>query len=75
LKIAGDLGKKPAEVLIAWSIQNDAITIPKSTNFSRLLENYQVLKNFSLFIKVNFLRISPILGSIFSHTRDGDEEA
>jgi len=44
LKIAQDLGKTPAQVMIRWSIQNGVIAIPKSTKKERVLENFQVVE-------------------------------
>jgi len=41
-RIAERLGRTAAQVLIRWSIQNNVITIPKSTNLSRVMENCQV---------------------------------
>ena len=47
LKIANETGKSPAQVLIRWSMQNDVLTIPKSTKKNHVLENYVSL-NFQL---------------------------
>ena len=43
VKIAEKLCKSPAQVLIKWSIQNNVLTIPKSTKKHRVLENIQAL--------------------------------
>ena len=47
LKIAKELGKTPAQVLIQWSIQHKVLTIPKSTKKEHVFENYESL-NFQL---------------------------
>ena len=47
LKIAKETGKSPAQVLIRWSMQNEVLTIPKSTKKNHVLENYESL-NFQL---------------------------
>lgn len=44
VKIAHDVGKSPAQVLIRWSIQNNVLTIPKSTKRERVRENFQALE-------------------------------
>nr|ADD37985.1 oxidoreductase ZK1290.5 [Lepeophtheirus salmonis] len=44
---ANKLNVSPAQVLIKWSLEKRAITIPKSTHKSRVLENSKVF-NFSL---------------------------
>ena len=41
-RIAKRYGKTPAQILIRWSIQNDVVTIPKSTKQHRVYENMQV---------------------------------
>ena len=41
-KIAKKLNKSEAQICIRWSIQEGVITIPKSTNFSRIEENADV---------------------------------
>lgn len=41
-KIAGELGKTPAQVLIRWSLQHGFSCIPKSSNPGRLAENADV---------------------------------
>ena len=44
VKISEELGMTPAQLLIRWSAQNNVVTIPKSTNRSRVYENIQVCK-------------------------------
>lgn len=46
-KIADNLNKSPAQIVIRWNIENDVITIPKSTTPSRIDENIDVF-NFQL---------------------------
>ncbi|XP_013780122.1 uncharacterized oxidoreductase ZK1290.5-like [Limulus polyphemus] len=46
-QIAKHHNRTPAQVLIRWSIQNEVVTIPKSTNKHRVKENAQVF-NFEL---------------------------
>lgn len=41
-KIATQVGKSNAQVLIRWALQSNFITIPKSSNKQRILENCQV---------------------------------
>ncbi len=41
-EIARRHGKSPAQVIIRWSLQHDAITIPKSTHRERIRENAAV---------------------------------
>ena len=67
IKIAKEIGKTPAQVLIRWSIQHKVLTIPKSTKREHVSENYDSL-NFQLndgAMKVlnelhNNLRVVPI---------------
>lgn len=40
--IAGDHGKTPAQVMIRWALQHDIVTIPKSNQRDRILENADV---------------------------------
>uniref|UniRef100_A0A3Q3X9J6 NADP-dependent oxidoreductase domain-containing protein n=1 Tax=Mola mola TaxID=94237 RepID=A0A3Q3X9J6_MOLML len=47
-ELAHKYGRTPAQICIRWSIQNGAITIPKSTKKERIVENYQVIFGFSL---------------------------
>jgi diketogulonate reductase-like aldo/keto reductase len=42
VEIARKREKTPAQVLIRWSLQNGAVTIPKTTKRHRALENSQV---------------------------------
>lgn len=44
LQIAEKYKRTPAQICIRWSIQNGAITIPKSTKKERILENCQVFE-------------------------------
>ena len=67
IKIAKEIGKTPAQILIRWSIQHKVLTIPKSTKKEHVSENYESL-NFQLTdaaMKVldelnNGLRVVPI---------------
>ncbi len=47
LKIAKEINKTPAQVLIRWSVQHEILTIPKSTKKEHVFENYESL-NFEL---------------------------
>jgi diketogulonate reductase-like aldo/keto reductase len=40
--IAQRLGRTPAQVMLRWSLQHAAVTIPKSTHRERILENARV---------------------------------
>ncbi|XP_070829631.1 glyoxal reductase-like [Chaetodon trifascialis] len=42
IQLAQKYGRTPAQICIRWSIQNGAITIPKSTKKERVAENCQV---------------------------------
>jgi len=42
VRIARQYGKSASQVLIKWSLQNDVVTIPKSTNINRVRENCDV---------------------------------
>ncbi|XP_041804389.1 glyoxal reductase-like [Chelmon rostratus] len=42
IQLAQKYGRTPAQICIRWSIQNGAITIPKSTKKERVVENCQV---------------------------------
>ena len=46
-KIASKRGLSPAQIAIKWSLQQDIITIPKSTKIERVEENFNVW-NFTL---------------------------
>ena len=41
-EIAERLGRTPAQVLLRWCIQRDAVVIPKSTHRERIAENAQM---------------------------------
>ena len=43
IKIAKEEGKTPAQILIKWSLQNNVLTIPKSTKKNHVLENFKVM--------------------------------
>lgn len=42
VEIARRYGKSPAQILIRWGLQHDAIVIPKSASRERIVENSQV---------------------------------
>ena len=41
-RIAGSIGRTPAQVLLRWSLQHDLVVIPKSTHRERIEENAQI---------------------------------
>jgi diketogulonate reductase-like aldo/keto reductase len=41
-RIAGSIGRTPAQVLLCWSLQHDLVVIPKSTHRERIEENAQI---------------------------------
>src|SRR6056297_831017 len=41
-KIAEELNKSPAQIMLRWGIQKDIVVIPKSTNHARIRENMDV---------------------------------
>jgi len=41
-RIAGSIGRTPAQVLLRWSLQHDLVVIPKSTHRERIAENAQI---------------------------------
>lgn len=41
-EIAHNHNKSIAQIILRWDIQNGVITIPKSTNVGRIIENSQV---------------------------------
>ena len=58
MDVAQSVGRTPAQVLIRWSIQNNVVTIPKSTKKERVKENSQVIKSLEKkkkIIEVHFL--------------------
>ena len=61
MDVAQSVGRTPAQVLIRWSIQNNVVTIPKSTKKERVKENSQVIKSLKKKIKkkikVHFLPV------------------
>ena len=46
-RVAQDLGRTPAQVLIRWSLQKGFIPLPKSANKDRIKANFDVF-NFEL---------------------------
>src|SRR5579884_2204461 len=46
-RIASEIGRTPAQVLLRWCLQHDLIVIPKSTHRERIQENAQIF-DFSL---------------------------
>ncbi len=38
-RIAGELGRTPAQVMLRWGLQRDVVVLPKSSNPGRLAEN------------------------------------
>lgn len=42
LKIAKRQGKSPAQVVLRWQIQRGVVIIPKSVNYNRLKENFDI---------------------------------
>ena len=42
LALSQKYGKSAAQIILRWDLQNGVITIPKSTNADRLLENRAV---------------------------------
>jgi diketogulonate reductase-like aldo/keto reductase len=41
-RIASDIGRTPAQVLLRWCIQHDLIVLPKSTHRDRIKENAEI---------------------------------
>jgi 2,5-diketo-D-gluconate reductase A len=41
-RIASDIGRTPAQVLLRWCIQHDLIVLPKSTHRERIKENAEI---------------------------------
>jgi diketogulonate reductase-like aldo/keto reductase len=41
-RIAEQVGRTPAQVLLRWSLQRGLLVIPKSTNHDRIKENSEV---------------------------------
>ena len=39
VEVAGRLGRTPAQVMLRWSIQHDAVVIPKSSRRERIRAN------------------------------------
>ncbi|SFA81284.1 MULTISPECIES: aldo/keto reductase [unclassified Bacillus (in: firmicutes)] len=42
VEIANKYGKSPAQVILRWDLQNGVVTIPKSTNEKRIIENASI---------------------------------
>jgi 2,5-diketo-D-gluconate reductase A len=42
IEIAERIGRTPAQVLLRWGLQRDAIVIPKSTHRERIEENAKI---------------------------------
>ena len=42
LDVAGRVGRTPAQVLLRWALQREAIVIPKSTHRDRIRENFDL---------------------------------
>jgi len=41
-QMADKYGKSPAQIILRWDIQHDVVTIPKSSNRDRIVENTQI---------------------------------
>ena len=41
-RLAKTYQKTPAQILLRWSIQHDAVPIPKATSYERITSNFQV---------------------------------
>jgi len=42
VEIAGRIGREPAQVMLRWGIQHDAVVIPKSTHRERIVSNARI---------------------------------
>lgn len=42
VRLAGKYGKTPAQIILRWDVQNEIITIPKSVNKQRIIENSNI---------------------------------
>lgn len=42
VEIADKYGKSPAQIILRWDLQNGVVTIPKSTNEKRIIENASI---------------------------------
>lgn len=42
VRIAAEIGRTPAQVLLRWCVQRDLVVIPKSTHRERIAENAQI---------------------------------